>query len=96
MDCRGCYTAMATLRLLKMDPAAVVARAGMVDFIRRCQASFASVSCRRTLSFQVPGCSESITYLFEGADVVTSPGALIYAVPPMGLLPFCHRHMRAA
>lgn len=61
MDCRGCYTAMATLRLLKMDPAAVVARAGMVDFIRRCQASSTVHSCRRTLSFQVPGCSESLS-----------------------------------
>ena len=66
MDCRGCYTAMATLRLLKMDPAAVVARAGMVDFIRRCQASSAVHSCRRTFSFRVPGCSECLTYLFEG------------------------------
>jgi hypothetical protein len=63
VDCRGCYTAMATLRLLKMDPAAVVARAGMVDFIRRCQASSAVHSCRRTLLFWVPRCSEMQSHL---------------------------------
>ena len=39
VDCRGCYTAMATLHLLKIDPTTVVARSGMVDFIKRCQAS---------------------------------------------------------
>ena len=38
VDCRGCYTAMATLHLLKMDPYNVIEQAGMVDFIRRCQA----------------------------------------------------------
>ena len=37
VDCRGCYTAMATLHLLNMDPKTVVERAGMVDFISRCQ-----------------------------------------------------------
>ena len=39
VDCRGCYTAMATLHLLKIDPIVVVASSGMVDFVRRCQAS---------------------------------------------------------
>lgn len=39
VDCRGCYTAMATLHLLRMDPYNVIEQAGMVDFIKRCQAS---------------------------------------------------------
>ena len=30
---------MATLHLLKIDPTSSVARSGMVDFIKRCQAS---------------------------------------------------------
>ena len=30
---------MAILHLLKIDPTTVVARSGMVDFIKRCQAS---------------------------------------------------------
>ena len=46
VDCRGCYTAMATLHLLKIDPTTVVARSGMVDFIKRCQAS--SLPCMYT------------------------------------------------
>ena len=37
VDCRGCYTAMATLHLLRIDPKTVMERAGMVDFISRCQ-----------------------------------------------------------
>jgi prenyltransferase beta subunit len=37
VDCRGCYTALATLQMLCLDKAEVLDRSGMVAFIRRCQ-----------------------------------------------------------
>ncbi len=40
VDCRGCYTAVATLHMLNMDKAAVLQLSGMAEFIGRCQARF--------------------------------------------------------
>ena len=37
MDVRGCYTAMAAAHMLRLDKAALARKAGMVDFLRRCQ-----------------------------------------------------------
>lgn len=37
MDCRGCYTAMATLHMLGLDPSGVLERSNMVSFVQRCQ-----------------------------------------------------------
>jgi prenyltransferase beta subunit len=38
VDCRGCYTAVATLHMLNLDKAAVLQLSSMAEFIGRCQA----------------------------------------------------------
>lgn len=37
VDVRGCYTAMAAAHMLCLDKADFARKAGMVDFVRRCQ-----------------------------------------------------------
>ena len=37
VDVRGCYTAMAAAHMLRLDKAALARKAGMIDFVRRCQ-----------------------------------------------------------
>lgn len=37
VDVRGCYTALAVAHILDLDVPALVARSGLVDYVRRCQ-----------------------------------------------------------
>lgn len=37
VDIRGCYTAMATARMLGLDTARLVEKSGMLDYIKKCQ-----------------------------------------------------------
>ena len=37
MDCRGCYTALAALHMLGLDPSGVLERSDLVSFVWRCQ-----------------------------------------------------------
>ena len=39
MDVRGCYTAMATAHMLGLDKHALAEKAGMVQYVKRCQVS---------------------------------------------------------
>ena len=39
VDVRGCYTAMATAHMLKLDKQALAQKAGMVQYVKRCQVS---------------------------------------------------------
>lgn len=41
VDIRGCYCAVAVCHMLGLDPEPLVQRCGMVDFIQRCQVSWA-------------------------------------------------------
>lgn len=43
-DVRSCYTAMAVATGLSLDAKALAAKAGMADYIRRCQVGEASGS----------------------------------------------------
>lgn len=38
IDVRGCYTAMAAAHMLNLDKAALAEKAGMVQYVKRCQA----------------------------------------------------------
>lgn len=50
-DVRSCYTAMAVATSLCLDVKALAAKAGMVDYVRRCQVGAGGASGFFTLSF---------------------------------------------
>lgn len=63
MDVRGCYTAMAIAHMLGMDKQRLAERAGMADFLRRCQVSMWQRSGRSGCTIDTATCHRTLRTL---------------------------------
>ncbi|CAL8469676.1 g9217 [Coccomyxa elongata] len=88
VDCRGCYTAIASLHMLHLDKEEILERSGMADFISRCQTYEGGLGGE-------PGneahggytyCGLAALVLAERVDVLNLPSLLHWAVHRQGLV----------
>ncbi|KAK9908192.1 hypothetical protein WJX75_004005 [Coccomyxa subellipsoidea] len=88
VDCRGCYTAVATLHMLNLDKAAVLQLSSMAEFIGRCQTYEGGLGGE-------PGneahggytyCGLAALVLADRVDVLNLPSLLHWAVHRQGLV----------
>ena len=71
MDCRGCYTAMATLHMLGLDSSSVVQRSGLVSFVQRCQVRSGCQAAYAVCTTRMSCCSALCAYLRHSSWEVT-------------------------